>query len=231
MDREPHNGLQCSQFEAFLAQALDGALSAEEQQRFEAHARSCAACGPLLAETREGLLWLKELGEVEPPKNLVHNILAATTMKEETRTAALPAVAEKSWRQHLYGFTISGFLRSRFVTSFGMAFFSLSLTLTLAGVRLSDLAKVDWHPTALYKSVAVRYAQVEARAVRYYENMRLVYEVESKVRELKKAATPEDNNDKKQKQEPKDPDNTSGQPRQGYTVLAAITFSGGGVQR
>jgi len=239
MDRHSHNGLQCSQFETLLAQALDGTLSAGDRQAFDAHARSCADCGPMFAETREGLHWLKSLAEVEPPRNLVHNILAATTMKEETRPSLQPTAAAGGWREWLrrvFGPGLSGILRSRFATSFGMAFFSLSLTLALAGVRVSDLARVDWHPSALYKAVVLQYTRVETRVVRYYENMRLVYEVENRVRALKEATTPqntEDEKPEKKKKDPNDPDNTSGQPKQhrnysqerDNSVLAAIPMT------
>jgi hypothetical protein len=77
-----------------------------------------------------------------------------------------------------------------------MAFFSLSLTLSLAGVKITDLAKVDWHPNALRKSVVLQYTQIEARVMRYYDNMRLVYEVQSQVQKLKQAATPAQNQNK-----------------------------------
>src|SRR6185437_4541127 len=70
-----------------------------------------------------------------------------------------------------------------------MAFFSLALTLNLLGVRVSQ---IDWHPTALRKSVVLEYTQIEARVQRYYDNMRLVVELESRVRGLKKASTPQE---------------------------------------
>jgi hypothetical protein len=46
------------------------------------------------------------------------------------------------------------------------------------------------------------YYDSEARIIRYYENMRLVYEIESRVRDLKRAATPENNSDNKQQPQP-----------------------------
>jgi putative zinc finger protein len=209
------NGLECTQFEALLADALDGVLSPGDQAAFDAHALSCTLCGPMLMEAREGRLWLETLEDVEPPKNLIHNILAATTMAESA-PGAVPVASRTKKR----GFRplLSGFFRSRVATSFSMAFFSLSLTLTVAGVRVSDLAKVDWHPTALGKSIMLQYTHVESAVVKYYENMRLVNEVESRVKELRKAtATTDEDNDKKDKPKDKDkkgPNDTSGRPEQ-----------------
>ena len=45
---------------------------------FEAHQQSCAACRTMVEEARAGMHWLKGLDEAEPPRNLVHNILAQT---------------------------------------------------------------------------------------------------------------------------------------------------------
>ncbi len=59
------------------------------------HGQSCAVCGPLLAEAWEGMLMVRGLAELEPPKNLVHNILAATSRKEAT--AEQIARRSESW--------------------------------------------------------------------------------------------------------------------------------------
>lgn len=186
--------MQCSQFESLLADALDRALPAELEAAFAAHGEGCPACGPMLAEAREGMLLLRSLPELDPPKNLTHNILAATTHAARPATQAAPQAApvKPGWQERLRAFSpsLAGMMHSRFVTSFCMAFFSLSLTLTLMGVRVTDLAKIDWHPTALRKSVVLQYTQVEAKVQRYYDNMRLVVELESRVRGLKRAATP-----------------------------------------
>jgi hypothetical protein len=65
------------------------------------------------------------------------------------------------------------------------------------------------------------YTDIESRVARYYDNLRVVYEVESRVRELKKNVTPRQNNDNnnnnnkpdQQNQNKPSPD-TSGRPVQ-----------------
>ncbi len=205
MNSNPQNGMQCSQFEALLAQVLDDAgpepvadkgaegLLPQTREAFEAHRLSCPACAPLYAEAREGMLLLQALGEVDPPRNLVHNILAATSRAEASVPEApqVRAKAKAGWFERLrlsLRPTLGGVLHSRFVASFCMAFFSISLTLSLAGVKASDIL----HPNALRKSVVLGYTQIEAKVMRYYDNMRLVYEVQR----LKKAVTPAQNDNK-----------------------------------
>ena len=211
--QERQSGMQCSQFEALLADAMDGLLGGDTREAFDAHRLSCAVCGPLFAETQEGMLLLKALPEVEAPSNLVHNILAATSMAEkQVATAAQP----QSWLERLrekLPTPMAGMLHSRFATSFAMAFFSLALTLNLLGVRVS---KIDWHPTALRKSVVLEYTQIEARVQRYYDNLRIVYEVENRVQNLKRTTAPEpakDNSNEKQEQNRNTTPNGSGHPQ------------------
>src|SRR3984893_13469037 len=96
MPGESKNGMQCAEFDALLNDALDGTLTGPKLESFQAHARVCAVCGPLLTEADAGRRWLKSLAEAEPPANLVHNILLATTGHESKRVAA-HAKAESSW--------------------------------------------------------------------------------------------------------------------------------------
>ena len=117
---------------------------------------------------------------------------------------AAPAVVAKdrwTWRlRHFVSKPFGGVLQPRFVTSFAMAFFSLSLTLTLAGVRIKDLARVDLRPSSIKKAVVLEYTQIESKVVKYYENMRVVYEIESRVQELKKSSAPAEEEGKPQEQ-------------------------------
>jgi len=56
------------------------------------------------------------------------------------------------------------------------------------------------------------YYETSGRVVKYYENIRLVYEIESRVRELKKVAVPAEPVPEEQNRERKN--DTSGQPEQ-----------------
>ena len=213
MSQGKQSEMQCSQFEALLADAMDGTLTGGTQEAFDAHRLSCTVCGPLFAEVREGMLLLDALPEVEPPRNLAHNILAATSLAEKRAAAK---VEPEGWLDRLrqkMPASMAGLLHSRFATSFAMAFFSLALTLNLLGVRVSQ---IDWHPSALRKSLVLEYTHVEARVQRYYENMRIVYEVESRVQGLRRATTPDQNrnnkNDKQEQNRNSAPD-TSGRPQ------------------
>ena len=100
MPGETKNGMQCGEFDALLNEALDGTLTGPKLESFQAHARVCAVCGPLLAEADAGKRWLKSLAEIEPPANLVHNILVTTT-GHESKHVTVRAASESSWADRL----------------------------------------------------------------------------------------------------------------------------------
>ena len=74
----------------------------------------------------------------------------------------------------------------RFAMSFGMAFFALSVGLTVAGVKPADLRQISLRPAAIRHT----YYATQARVVRYYDNIRVVYEVQARVREVKRNVAP-----------------------------------------
>ena len=100
--------------------------------------------------------------------------------------------------------------------SFGMAFFSLSISLSLAGVKLSDLRHVDLRPSAIKRN----YYETSGKVVKYYENIRFVYEIESRVREFKRATTPA-RSPRRRTKESAIKDNTSEQPEQRQDATTA----------
>jgi hypothetical protein len=217
MPDETKHGIECTEFETLLSEAIEGHLSGARKEGFEAHRRVCTICGPLFADVQAGRQWLCALDEVEPPAHLVHNILAATTGISSTRVLATTPetsttpLAERlrEWWDSFFT-PVAGFVRQpRFVMSFGMIFFCFSLILNTSGVKPADIAKIDLHPKALRRA----YNDAQIWVVQHYDNIRFVYEIESKVREIKRAAQPAEPAAEQPKQNPKN-NNTSGQPDQ-----------------
>ncbi len=238
MAGQQHNGMQCSEFDALLSQAIDGTLSGERLEAFEAHGRECQLCGPMLREAEAGRNWLKSLEEGEPPAHLVNNILLATSAIASGKATARATWGERigRWIDAVISPVVAVARQPRFAMSFGMAFFTLSVTLSIAGVRLSDIRHISLRPSTVRRT----YYETQGRVVKYYENIRFVYEIESRVRQLKQAAPAEErpetepnnkNNENKKK-------NSSGQPekqernysQEGTHVLYACLPAAGDLQ-
>lgn len=77
---QPGSG-HCAQCEALLADALDGTLSAADQELFDIHMACCTPCSQMLADARRGAAWLEMLRtpKPEPSAALLERILAQTS--------------------------------------------------------------------------------------------------------------------------------------------------------
>jgi hypothetical protein len=203
MNGESTNRMQCTEFETLLAEAVEGRLNAAQDADFRAHARGCTVCGPMLADALAGFELLHTLAEVEPPRNLVHNILVRTSGVTSVRNAAEKAPLADRLREWLRPVLIP-MLQPRVAGSLAMGFFSLTLILSLAGFKVSDLKHIDLRPSAIRQGLTRQYYETSARVVKYYDNMRLVYETQARFGELKNQITPAEQNqqpsqEKKQK--------------------------------
>ena len=208
MYEESKPGMQCHEFDALLSDAIDGTLAGVQLKQFERHRIACPTCGPMFAEARSGLQLLRALAEVEPPANFVRNVLAVTIGR--VPEAAPAADARESWWTGFRAGLRLGGLQPKFAMSFAMAFFSISLVLNLAGFKIGDLRHLDLSPSAIVRGAY----EAEGRVVKYYENIRFVYEVESRVQELKRATTPEES--KPPAEKPKEQKDHSENPDKRY---------------
>ena len=118
---------------------------------------------------------------MEPPASLVTNILASTTGVDTQRlrmTVRAPQPRVRGWSTYRPRSARTGLgdcSPARFAMSFGMAFFALSVGLTVAGVKPADFSRISLRPSA----IRYTYYNTQARVVHYYENVRIVYEVEA----------------------------------------------------
>lgn len=191
---DKNNPMQCMEFDSLLADALDGVLEGAKLESFERHKSECATCATMFSESESGMNWMQALDEVEPPRMLVHNILAATS-GTAVATGIAEVAARRPWWQRIRDRVtthVAPVFTPRFAMSFGMAFFSITLVINVTGLKVSKLRHLDLTPTGIQKTY---YETV----VRSYENIRLVYEIESRVRELKKATDDGSYKDQKQK--------------------------------
>jgi len=220
MQNPDQNGMKCAEFDSRLADALDGIMSGKELEAFRAHAEACSDCGPLFTQAESGMNWLKSLAEVEPPANLVHNVLAKTSVIDPAMAPTIAAVRlqgswlarARQWASPVLTPALNFMGQPRLAMTAAMAFFSISLLMNLAGMRLSDLKNVDLRPSAITTNASLRYNQTTAKVVKYYENIRFVYELESRMKELKKdsgdSGEQNKNNDQDKKQQRPDPNSS-----------------------
>ncbi len=187
----------CGEWETLLADALDGLLLPEDEAKFTAHMAQCLACAAMFEEARRGREWLEFLSpEPEVPADLLHKLLTQTG-PGASPTQGLAAAgagghslglgAIPHWQRPGFMAQLRHLAEPRLIMTAAMAFFSIALTLNLAGVRLSNLRLSELRPTALRAMMERRLTTASTPIIRYYDHLRFVYEVESRMRELRRA--------------------------------------------
>ncbi|MFP5236732.1 MAG: anti-sigma factor family protein [Acidobacteriota bacterium] len=209
----------CGHWETLLADALDGLLRAEDEATFTSHKAECAACAALFEEARRGREWLDFLSaEPEIPAGLLDKILAQTGPGQAAGFGILSPVASApggiplhsaqpapipAWQKPGFMGYIRRFAEPRLMMTAAMAFFSIALTLNLTGVRLNQLRWSSLRPTAVRAFMQRQITVASTPIVRYYDHLRLVYEVQSRVRELRR--TTENEGNQQNQKEPSGP--------------------------
>jgi hypothetical protein len=192
----PGRALRCDEWENLLADALDGTLSAADQAAFTRHQNECALCAQMFKETDRGKAWMQYLTvEPEVPSDLLGKILARTS--EIPGTGIQPGVATpgrtlpaRPWRRVMLP-AVRQVLEPRLMMTAAMAFFSIALTLNLTGIKLTQLRAEDFQPSRLRANLTRTFYSTNEQVTKYYENLRVVYEMESRVRELRRATAAE----------------------------------------
>ena len=194
-DKRPASRLTCAQCERMVLDAVDGTLGTEDKRQFDLHVASCPGCLQALSDAQRGLAWMEMLRAAppEPPAGLVEEILARTSgdpalalpiLRADTLLHPAPGnvlpfrvpAAQRIWAR------MPMMAQPRFAMTAAMAFFSIALTLNLTGVHVGALRLSDLSPS----SIRHGFWDANARAVRYYDNLRVVYELQSRVRELQR---------------------------------------------
>jgi hypothetical protein len=185
------NSPACGQWETLLADALDGLLKPEDEATFTSHMAVCPACTALFEEARRGREWLEFLSaEPEVPAGLLDKILAQTGPGQ---VAGYGLVTEggnvvpmiPAWQRPGFMGHVRRFAEPRLLMTAAMAFFSIAMTLNLTGVRIFDLRLADLKPSAIRSFMERRLTAASTPIIRYYDHLRLVYEVQTRMRELR----------------------------------------------
>jgi len=103
------------------------------------------------------------------------------------------------------------FAEPRLLMTAAMAFFSIALTLNLTNVRLSGLRLSDLRPTSIRSFMERRVMMASTPIIRYYDHLRFVYEVETRVRELRRTSESDDSTQKPRNSAPGESKQTPGQ--------------------
>ncbi len=170
----------CTLTEERLSDVLDHTLSPRDSASFLAHASQCKRCARLVAQVGGIVSELRQLPWVEEPPFLSSKIIART--REIPRLAWSPAI----WQ-----------------TRFAMGIVTVAATFLIVfhAVGSGTPEKFQLSPASLYRDANRRIHLTYARGVRFVNDLRVVYEIESRLSSQPPAPGPRPHSDARPKPE------------------------------
>lgn len=181
--------MNCAEFEVFLSDYLDGTLDAAGTAALEQHAAGCSGCREFMEEVAGAVRFAKRADPVWPPPELITRIAfyapSGRLHLPFERQSFLSKLAER-W--------VRPVLQPRFAMGMAMTILSFAMLERCTGVPVTHIQAADLSPQRVWSGVEDRALRVKDRAVKYYENIRLVYEIESRIKELQDSPPPTPSN-------------------------------------
>src|ERR1700722_16879127 len=188
----------------------------------------------MFKETKEGKAWMDYMAEEpEVPAGLLQKGLTETRRPyaRAEEAGVVPGVplplravpARSTWHRVLpvARQVARQAFEPRLMMTAAMAFFSIALTLNLTGIKLTEVRAADLRPSRLRATLTRQYYSTNEQVMKYYENLRLVYEMEARVRELRRSTeaepAPRPTSNETPKQAPRDGSPSSTAPSGGQT--------------
>lgn len=158
----------CIQVEERLSDHLDGALTQAEQLEFQQHVASCPKCAPLVAQVALAIGRVQKLEQEEVPAKLVSNILDKTLG---------PRKAKRDWMSWL-----PILWQPRFAMGVATALATLLIIFqATGGLKPNGGGLADLNPVNLYNAVDRHAHLAFARTVKFVNDLRVVYEIQSRL--------------------------------------------------
>ena len=187
----------CEQTELYLTDYLDGMLQPEQQHAFDVHVNGCERCTPLVSSVTHAIADLRALPELELPPRFVYNVLDATLGPREAVTGW---AAVRAW--------VRGIASPRFAYG-SLSFATMFLMLvTVSGFNWKKPRFADLSPANIYRGTDRQIHRAYARSTKYFSDLRVVYEIQSKLGQG--SELPANEGTAPESAPPKDPGRTDG---------------------
>lgn len=178
--------MTCGELEILLCDYLDGVLDAEGARGVEAHLETCATCAELARDARQATGFMARVAEIEPPARLLTQILHETGSGRHGRLAKPGGI--RGWLENL----LAPALQPRLVMGMALTVLSFSMMARCAGISPRELRPADMNPKKIWASLDDRVHRAWGRSVKFYEEIKFVYEIQSRLRDWSEQQEEED---------------------------------------
>ncbi|HUS08042.1 MAG TPA: hypothetical protein VMZ52_17200 [Bryobacteraceae bacterium] len=167
--------MNCTEFEILLCDRIDGMLDAARLHALLDHESTCAACAELARDAFSAVEFIGRAEKVLVPPALLTRIAFEIPAEQ-------PASGSRGLRD-LFGGWLRPLLQPRFAMGMAMTILSFSMLGRFAGIEVRQLKPSDLNPANVWAAADDRLHRTWERGVKYYESLRVVYEVQSKLKE------------------------------------------------
>jgi len=167
--------VNCPDVEILLADYVDGTLRAEDKSALEAHLAGCAACTELARDSAAAVAFIQRSAMTDAPPELVTRILFEITAGPSR------AVIKPSPVRRLFGRWLEPILQPRFAMGMAMTVLSFAMIGRFTNVR--QLTPADLDPVKVWTAAEDRVVRWYSRGVKYYDSLRVVYEIQTRLKE------------------------------------------------
>ena len=179
--------MTCAELEILLCDYVDGTLHASERAALENHLAECPACKQLAADVAGVTAFIERVPQAEPPAELLTRIMHHAPMGAGAVTERIPSDSRPSWTKRVWGGLWGGFfqgwLQPRYVMGMAMTILSFSMLARFAHIEPRQLRPSDLDPVKVWQGIDDHSHRVYDRAMKYYDNLRLVIEIQSRLQE------------------------------------------------
>lgn len=160
----------CTLSEERLSDYLEGQLSATESAAFAAHRKHCERCAELVDQVRDLLSDMHRLEPLEVPAGLQARLLDATLG---------PRAKKEGWRRW-FAWTPMVW-RPRFAIGIATVMACAVIVVQAGGVLPTKMHKANVNPADIVRSINRQAHLTYAQGVRFVNNLRVVYEIQSRL--------------------------------------------------
>jgi hypothetical protein len=168
--------MTCANLEIALCDYLDGTLAPAEKAEVERHLSACAACAELARDASAAMAFVERVADVEPPPELLTRMFAIPAMRE-ARTSLRTGI--RGWFHNL----VQPVLQPRMVMGLSLTILFFGMMARCAGIPERRLSAADLDPARVWTGLENHVQRTWERSVKFYENLRFVYQIQSRLRE------------------------------------------------
>jgi hypothetical protein len=166
--------MTCAEMEILICDYVDGTLGPDARATVEQHLAGCRNCAEMAGDAAAAVNFMARAAEVEPPPELMTRLLFEAPWAHARTSAS----GVRNWFRRI----LHPVLQPRFAMGMAMTILSFAMLARFVTparqLRASDLA-----PAKVWASLEDRAYRGWERSVKFYESIKFVYQIQTKLRD------------------------------------------------